>query len=155
MADNYFVGRGVYTFEGEDYGTGDKLPASVPKETIESMRAKGKVSDSPARVITVANDDSLKAELAKIKESAARWEATMDDLRGELANATKTAEELKTALDQAQNTVAERDKELEQAQRVVAERDKELEQAQATIAELTAQLTSPAPAVPAGPKAKG
>ena len=131
---NYFIGKGFYTFEVKDYGYGELLPDAVPQETIDSMRSKGKVGDTPAQVNVVSSDESeaLKAQLSEIKESAARWESTMDELRTQLADATKSAEELQVALEQAQGLIAERDK---------------------TVAELTAQLTAPGAAPAADTKA--
>lgn len=99
---NYFIGKGVYTFEGKDYGYGELLPDAVPQETINSMRDKGKVGDSPAQINVVSSDES-------------------ESLKAQLANATKSAEELHVALEQAQGMVAERDADLATAQATIAE----------------------------------
>jgi chromosome segregation ATPase len=119
---NFFVGDGVFNFKGKDYATGEQLPDSVPAETIARLKAKNKVSETPAQVIVVASDqtDALRGQIAMLNES-------LDDV-------TASADRNATEVLRLQGVLSD-------AQATIATQATELETAQATITTLTAQIS--------------
>lgn len=132
----FYTGDGVLNFEGVDYAKGDKLPAGLPAETLDALKAKGKASDSPVAAAVAAVDvvtESLRKQIEQLTESLGHAEA-------EIRRGSDEIEKLRALLE---------------AERAALEAErKRADEAQVTIEQLTVQLTTAAPAA-AGPAPKG
>jgi len=100
----YFIGTGVVSFKGKDYGYGKKLPADFPTETIKSLKAKGKVSDTLPTMGAVAGaaDEvaGLRTELAAARSALSAAEASAQDAKTELAAMEAKNKELQTTIEE-------------------------------------------------------
>lgn len=106
----FWLGRGVLTHEGKDYGFGKELPESLSKKSLASLKKKGLVGDKVPTVNEVStplSEAKLKAEITeltgKLDESSIKLEAsdrTITELTGKLGEYSKK-------LEVADKTVAE------------------------------------------------
>ncbi len=69
MSDYKWAGKGVFSFEGKDYGHGVKMP-EVPSETLKSLKKRKLVE-----IIAKTTQKAAEAEVAaKAAEKAAKKE---------------------------------------------------------------------------------
>jgi uncharacterized coiled-coil protein SlyX len=130
----FFTGKGVVSHRGADYRTGKELPADLPKETLEALLKKGKVSTTRPMggVVAVAAADKRVTELeSKLSEVTAA--------------ATRNCEEI----EKRGARIAELEKTSTEREELIADLRAQLEANRVTIEQLTAQLTGAAPAAPA------
>lgn len=149
VKEAYYIGVGVFHFDGKDYGYGKKLPATVPADTIDAMKKKGKVSETAPAKEGVVMDNALGVLQDKVQQLILERDEATDA-------ATRNAEEIERLQDRlavVQGDLSTVTGERDAARSTVTERD-------TTIEDLTKQLMTPVtPAAPgalaeqgAGPK---
>lgn len=104
----YFVGNGVLTFGGKDYGYGKKLPADLPKETIAALKKRGAAVDTmpTAAPGAASSDKALRAELTAAMKACDEGRAELDKERAARTAAEAAAQDAKTELADAQTRIA-------------------------------------------------
>lgn len=117
----FYIGAGVLNFGGKDYGYGEELPSGIPKETIDSLRAKKHISDAPPTAATA----STASDTGALKDQVAMLTAKVEGLTGKLEEAAVAYAGLEKAM------------------------ETEIARLNGTIEEMTRQMmTPPAPPVP-------
>lgn len=112
-ADNFYAGPGVFRYKGAEYGAGEKLPADLPKDVLESLAAKNRISgEAPAVTEKKQKDPKLViAQLqAKIQFLEAQVEKAGDSdkvkaLESQLATAVEAGKTLEGQLAEANKTI--------------------------------------------------
>ena len=147
----YYIGAGVFNYDGVDFKYGEELPGNVPAATIKSMREKGKVSDTPP-----ANEKASSNELGALRDKVRELTTQLVAATGERDHARDAAEAAGAAAirncDEITRLQGEISSVRDQLAAVTGERDR----AQATISEMTKAQLNSAPAAPAeaGPAKK-
>jgi len=99
----FYTGKGVFRFEGVEYEQGDELPEGVPAETLDKLKARGAVSDSPVQRQTAGSLDArvaqLQAQLTEATDAASHNSDEISRLQG-------VAEGLTAQLTEAQSTIS-------------------------------------------------
>jgi len=147
----YWLGEGVFTFKGKDYGYGKELPEGTPPETLRSLLKKKRIG---AKVPTVAEfnpiriSEEVQGRLDELTSSLARATGENSEMSGKLSDAENLAVVLKNKLEAAEGTAVEfttklKDMtgKLETVEGAYAELTGLLEAAESNIAELTKQIT--------------
>lgn len=140
----YYIGAGVFHFEEKDYGYGEKLPANVPAETLEKVKAHGKASETPPH-----SEKATGNELGTLR-------GQLQELSAQLATVTSERDEVTAAATRNSDEIIRMQGELSTVRDQLATVTGERDQAKATIEEMTKAQLSPTPAAPveAGPAKK-
>jgi chromosome segregation ATPase len=141
---NYWVGQGVFTFKGKDYGYGKELPAGVPEESIKSLRKKKRIAGKPPVAVEPGIPQLNEAAQGKIDDLTAAVAAAKGangELTGKLADAENLAVVLTNKVDAAEASAEELAVKLKDLEQAHTELTGKLADAEKTIGELTAQIT--------------
>lgn len=106
-----WIGDGVFSHEGKDYGYGDELPENINKKTLKRLEKLGCVGDIPKAIKPVNVDLQAKeTEIEQLKEEQLGLLRANDELQKD-HDALKTSnDELQKKLEKLEKKLKKKDK---------------------------------------------